>query len=156
MENKIKVQVNEEEIINKEYYSEIKSEDTFNITCPICFGIIIEPYFCFKCQNSFCKECIMKWKNIHRGACIFRCRNAEFGPKRIMKSLLKKLKFKCQNGCQIEINYINLEEHYTKTCSKIPKNEKGENMWEKKIEELTLKVNELSTENNRLKADNEN
>jgi hypothetical protein len=31
-----------------------------DITCPICQGIINDPYFCNKCQNNFCRKCIKK------------------------------------------------------------------------------------------------
>lgn len=43
-------------LVNKQKLEGIEKD----ITCPICQGIINDPYFCNKCQNNFCNKCISK------------------------------------------------------------------------------------------------
>ena len=45
-------------LVNKKKLEGIEKD----ITCPICQGIINDPYFCIKCQNNFCCKCIKQWE----------------------------------------------------------------------------------------------
>ena len=47
-------------LVNKDKLKGIEED----ITCPICQGILNDPYFCNKCQNNFCNNCITKYKKI--------------------------------------------------------------------------------------------
>ena len=51
--------------------------------------------------------------------CPFKCENPEFKPCRLLKNLLQNLKFKCTNGCETEIPYLDLEKHYIEKCPKL-------------------------------------
>ena len=83
-----------------------------DITCPICQGIINDPYFCNICQNNFCKNCINKWQ-LNNPKCPFRCINPEYISNRFLKKILNELiKFKCPKKCDEIISYKDMNSHY--------------------------------------------
>ena len=45
-------------IINKSDFQVLES----SVICPICLGVIISPYQCTECENSFCQICIYIYK----------------------------------------------------------------------------------------------
>ena len=99
-------------IINKSDFQVLEN----SAICPICLGVIISPYQCTECENSFCQICIqtyIKGKPLEN-QCPFRCKNPNFKPSRLLNNLLQKLKFKCSNNCKEEINYSDLQSHYEK------------------------------------------
>jgi chromosome segregation ATPase len=88
-----------------------------DITCPICQGIINDPYFCLKCQNNFCNKCIKEWEQKNQN-CPFRCNNPEYTFNRFLNKIFSKLlKFKCQKGCDEIISYKDVNNHY-ENCKK--------------------------------------
>ena len=88
-----------------------------DITCPICQGIINDPYFCLKCQNNFCNKCIKEWEQKNQN-CPFRCNNPEYIFNRFLNKIFSKLlKFKCQKGCDEIISYKDVNNHY-ENCKK--------------------------------------
>ena len=88
-----------------------------DITCPICQGILNDPYFCNKCQNNFCDNCINKYK-VKNNQCPFRCKNPEYINNLFLKRILNELlKFKCQKGCEEVISYKDVNNHY-ENCPK--------------------------------------
>ena len=125
-----------------------------NITCPICQGVINDPFFCDKCQNNFCKKCIKKWKD-NNPKCPFRCISPEYIQNKFLIRIFSELlKFRCQKGCDKIISYNDMNTHY-ENCEK-------ENFKEKYYESATqveiLKVqvenlNDIQSELNDTKND---
>ncbi len=88
-----------------------------DITCPICQGVINDPYFCNKCQNNFCQNCIKKWESKNK-ECPFRCKKPEYIPNRFLSKIFSELlKFKCEKDCDKIIPYKDVNNHY-KNCKK--------------------------------------
>ena len=125
-----------------------------DITCPICQGVINDPFFCDKCQNNFCKKCIKKWKD-NNPKCPFRCISPEYIQNKFLTRIFSELlKFRCQKGCNKIISYNDMNTHY-ENCEK-------ENFKEKYYESATqveiLKVqvenlNDIQSELNDTKND---
>ena len=88
-----------------------------DITCPICQGVINDPFFCDKCQNNFCKKCINKWK-YNNPKCPFRCISPEYVQNKFLSRIFTELlKFRCQKGCEKIISYNDVDTHY-ENCEK--------------------------------------
>ena len=100
-------------LVNKKKLEGIEED----ITCPICQGIINDPYFCNKCQNNFCNKCIKTWEQKNQN-CPFRCNNPNYTYNLFLNKIFSELlKFKCQKGCDEVISYKDIENHY-KNCKK--------------------------------------
>lgn len=88
------------------------------LKCKICLNILLNPYDCSKCGNTFCYSCINRLKESMR-ACPFGCCNYEIMPSSFaIKKFLEKLNFSClnkENGCNEIISYSNIEQH-DKNC----------------------------------------
>ena len=116
------------------------------LKCKICLNILLNPYDCSKCGNTFCYSCINKLKESMK-KCPFGCVDYEIMPSSFaIKKFLEQLNFTClnkENGCNEIIPYNNLEQH-DKNCSYInaicPNNQCG-----KKIQWNSLK-NHLQNE----------
>ena len=108
--------IDPEFVINKEHFKLIE----YNVICSICSGVVVSPIQCLECENCFCESCIGEWKS-EKGpnSCPFRCKNPSFRNSRLITNLLSNLKFKCKNGCNEEIPYLDLEAHYKGKCPKI-------------------------------------
>lgn len=143
-------------VLNKENYKIIEA----NAVCSICSGIIISPVQCLDCENCFCELCIEDWKKKKgKDSCPFRCKNPNFKSSRTIKNLLSNLKFKCKNGCDKEIPYLDLEEHYNDTCSKIQIDYKKKYLeYKNKYLNLLNKYKELENKlnGNKLRGNNNN
>ena len=101
-------------IINKKKLEGIEND----ITCPICQGIINNPYFCNKCQNNFCYTCITKWMSINN-KCPFKCQEPEYINNKFLKRIFSELlKFKCEKGCKEIISYEDINTHNEKCIIK--------------------------------------
>ena len=100
-------------IKNIQEYNLIKDE----ITCEICYGLVIKPKICESCETVFCENCINNWKN-KNNSCPKRCSKfiIKDAPK-IMKKLLDKLIIKC-SFCQNEFNYQNYIYNHFPECYK--------------------------------------
>ncbi len=112
-------------LVNSKKFEGIEKD----ITCPICQGIINDPYFCNKCQNNFCSKCINKWK-YNNAKCPFRCLSPIYIQNKFLTRIFSELvKFKCQKGCGEIISYNNISTHF--------ENCKNENFKEKYYESAT-------------------
>ena len=112
-------------LVNSKKFEGIEKD----ITCPICQGIINDPYFCNKCQNNFCSKCINKWKD-NNTKCPFRCLSPIYIQNKFLTRIFSELvKFKCQKGCGEIISYNNISTHF--------ENCKNENFKEKYYESAT-------------------
>ena len=88
-----------------------------DITCPICQGILNDPYFCTKCQNNFCYKCISKYK-LNNTKCPFRCENVDYIKNIFLNKIFSELlKFKCAKGCDEVIPYKEVNTHF-ENCKK--------------------------------------
>ena len=98
--NEISFYIDESMINNIQEYNVIKDE----ITCEICYRIVIKPKQCQTYETIFCENWINDWKtknNSYPKRCVqFVIKEA---PK-IIKKLLDKLKIQC-NYCQNIFNY---------------------------------------------------
>ena len=91
------------------------------LKCKICLNILLNPYDCSKCGNSFCFSCINKLKESDT-KCPFGCTDYEIMPSSFaIKKFLNQLHFSClnkENGCNEIISYNNIETH-DKNCEYI-------------------------------------
>ena len=91
------------------------------LKCKICLNILLNPYDCSKCGNTFCYTCINKLKESMK-KCPFGCVDYEIMPSSFaIKKFLEQLKFTClnkDNGCNEILLYNNLEQH-DKNCNYI-------------------------------------
>ena len=140
-------------VINKDNFKLIE----LNVICSICNGIVVSPVQCLECENCFCELCIEKWKEKSENSCPFRCKNPKFKSSRLIKNILSNIKFKCQNGCNQEIPYLELEDHYAEKCPNLITDYK-EKYFELKNKYLDLekKYNELEKQLNNYKHVNIN
>ncbi len=101
--------IDPDSVINKEAFMLIEQ----NVICSICSGILVSPIQCLNCENCFCQLCWEEWKKKKgNNNCPFRCINPIFKNSRLIKNILSNIKFKCKNGCNEEIPYLELENHY--------------------------------------------
>jgi len=112
-ENKdINIVIDESMIKNIQEFEGVKEE----ITCEICYGIVIKPKMCESCETVFCEKCINNWKK-KDNSCPKRCSNFKIkDAHRIIKSLLDKLKIIC-SLCHDEFNYETFLKHFPE-CNK--------------------------------------
>ena len=108
------VYIDSESVINKDFFENVKEM----LTCCICTGVLVDPMQCSSCENCFCRSCIENWiKKAH--TCPYKCsspRIKEGG--RMVKNLLEKLIFKCENECGVvNLTYKKKIEHI-KQCIK--------------------------------------
>ena len=91
------------------------------LKCKLCLNILLNPYDCSKCGNTFCYSCINKLKESNK-KCPFGCTDYEIAPSSFaIKKFLNQLKFSClnkENGCNEIISYNNIEQH-DKNCEYI-------------------------------------
>ena len=127
--------IDPELVINKEHFKLIE----YNVICSICSGVVVSPIQCLECENCFCESCIGDWRS-QKGpnSCPFRCKNPSFRNSRLIKNLLSNLKFKCKNGCNEEIPYLDLEVHYKEKCPKLEE-DKSKNEIDYKLKYLEYK-----------------
>ena len=131
-------------VINKENFKLIE----FNVICSICNGIVVSPVQCLECENCFCQICIESWKKKSGDSCPFRCKNPKFKDSRLIKSILSNIKFKCKNGCNEEIPYLEIDNHYEENCPKIDYKQKYFEL-KKKYLDILKKSNELENQLNK-------
>lgn len=84
------------------------------LKCKICKNILLNPYDCSKCGNTFCYNCISKLKQ-NKMSCPFNCKLFEITPSSFgIKKFLNQLKFYCKyknNGCNEIVPYLDIESH---------------------------------------------
>ena len=126
-----------EDIINLE---EIKVF-SIDITCSICQSVLLNPYHCIDCEQSFCFECITNWQK-KSNVCPFKCPNFQLKESKMVKKILSKLKLKCPNKCEAEISYDNFMEHINDKCPKIDMQLKIKKL-QKQMEELKIEYDQV-------------
>jgi hypothetical protein len=72
--------------------------------CMIYTKLVMDPLQCEKCENLFCKKCIVGWQRTSK-VCSVSCINSQFKePGRMAKNMLGKLIFLCPSGsCEMKI-----------------------------------------------------
>ena len=95
-----------EDIINKETFKPLES----TAICGLCNGVIIDPIKCQGCDSCYCKDCIDDYSKTS-SKCPAGCTGGALKESRMMKNILSVLKFKCKNGCEEEIPYLELRDH---------------------------------------------
>lgn len=97
-------------VINKENISSISEL----IKCKLCFNILVNPFDCESCGNTFCHNCIENLRINHK-TCLFKCQNFQIKPSSFgITSLLSTLSFECKNkesGCKTAIPYLDVINH---------------------------------------------
>ena len=145
--------INPDLIVNKDILKDI------DVICKICKGILNNPVQCSKCENSFCKNCIENYQlNEKEKKCLFNCENAEFNKPIKINNLLVDLKFTCKKGCNDIIPYSELNNHYTKKCTKRIDYKSKYLEYKNKYEEVLKELEELKNKNkeeNPLQNENE-
>lgn len=114
-------EINSNEVINKDYLSQIAD----NIICPICKKIVFHPYSCVGCSKTYCFNCLRQKQLLNCLSCkqSFNLTSYEklcrLERNETIQKIISKLRFKCRNGCEMEIGYYDLEKHYVSMCPKI-------------------------------------
>ena len=84
------------------------------LKCKKCKNILLNPYDCSKCGNTFCYNCINNQKK-NNLPCPFNCKSFEITPSSFgLKKFLNQLKFECKykmKGCKEIISYTDIEKH---------------------------------------------
>jgi len=109
--------IKEENIVKNEVYEALKDD----ITCQICFKLMILPMVCPNCQNTICNKCVDDWKK-KGGTCPNGCKS-EFQKVIEKNNHIFKIKFKCIKGCGKEILFGDLAKH-SSDCINSSKNKK--------------------------------
>ena len=93
---------NEDFIINKGFYNEIKDL----VNCPICNKIINKPMQCSICENNFCEKCINEYIK-KSNTCPFNCQNLKvLESSKVFKVLLSKIIYKNkENNIEEKLNF---------------------------------------------------
>ena len=92
-------EIQDSQILNFEFYQEIQDD----ISCIICSKILCNPVMCVKCENAFCKNCIIGWK-LKKDVCPLNCTPLEFKEISLsLKKLLNKVLVKCPNDCSVSL-----------------------------------------------------
>ena len=107
------------------FVEEILSE----FTCILCYGIVIDPVKCEKCETIYCYKCLPpdafgKPKADRYGpsyTCYKKCGSAKLKSLgRIEKNILNNLPFKCQHSdehnCEAVLKYEDIKRHLKHEC----------------------------------------
>lgn len=105
--------INENTIIKNDIYKSLKD----SIYCPICKNLMIEPFMCSGCQDTFCKKCV---ENIEKEkkTCPNKCESPAFKKVISKHSFISKMSFQCIKGCGAEISFNDIKNHYSSNCQK--------------------------------------
>ena len=103
--------INQETIIKDSKYEDFKDR----ITCPLCQNLMIKPLMCIQCKEYYCDKCIDLLIEKKSG-CPNQCSNSNFKEVIEKNNLITKFKFKCIHGCDEEISFYDIENHYDNDC----------------------------------------
>ena len=101
--------INEDYIENYDSFSE---NILVSLECPICAGIVNNPYECKTCQTIYCQEC---WKQleISNKGCVMRCKNPVVEKaNKFVFGLLDKILLKCPLCQEGGLSYQKFLLHY--------------------------------------------
>ena len=121
--------INEKTIVENTIYDAFQ----YDIFCPICSKILIEPKMCMKCQNVYCEQCIKEWSK-RNNQCPNRCDNPNYRKSIERANILSKLKFKCQK-CGTQFSYDEMKKH-ANICKQDKNIEENNDNSKKKIKRL--------------------
>ena len=94
--------INEDYIENYDSFSE---NILVSLECPICAGIVNNPYECKECQTIYCQECWNQLKISNKG-CVMRCKNPkDEKANKFVFGLLDKIILKCPLCFEGGLNY---------------------------------------------------
>lgn len=99
------MEIDPELIVNKDKLNSVGEI----LNCVICSNILFQPMTCIYCENSFCKECLIKWENKNK-ICPLCKKELKTKESRIIKNLLSDLIIKCEK-CNKNINYNDFKNH---------------------------------------------
>jgi hypothetical protein len=99
------MQIDPDLIVNKDKLNSVGEI----LNCVICSNILFQPMTCINCENSFCKECIIKWENKNKN-CPLCKKELKTKESRIIKNLLSDLIIKCEK-CNKDIKYDDFKNH---------------------------------------------
>ena len=101
--------------INEDY---IENYDSFSenvlasLECPICAGIVNNPFECKECQTIYCQECWNQLKISNKG-CVMRCKNPRIEKaNKFVFGLLDKILLKCPLCFEGGLSYQKFLLHY--------------------------------------------
>ena len=107
------------DLTDDSYVGSLSSEIIGNFVCMLCYGIVIDPIKCLKCDSLFCKRCVNK-KRLERGKlkCYKKCGGSKFTfwLNKQELGVYQNLKFKCPNECSEPISFKHLYAHLLKKC----------------------------------------
>ena len=127
--------VNKKTIVKNSVYDMFKD----SIICQICNSLMIEPFICLNCQNTFCEKCKEKLKENGEN-CPGKCQEP------IIKNVIERnnnitrFKFKCIKGCGEEILFTDIKEHYSSDC--LTKKQKPRVLTPEEVAEYKKKTDE--------------
>lgn len=108
------------DITDDMYCGSLPDEIVSSFTCMLCYGIVLNPIKCAKCEKLFCGRCVPE-KRKQPGK--FRCYNKCGSKKCHMKlncqeqGIFDGLLFDCPNdGCEDQIKMKNFFKHMKKDC----------------------------------------
>ncbi len=92
--------------------------DEDNFTCPIHYGILIEPYECVSCKNNFCKKCIIDYIKKQDKCPLCSTSPFNYNENISLKRILNDIKFICQKCGQCGQSFKNEDEYnsHTEIC----------------------------------------
>ena len=137
--------INEETIVKNEIYDAFKDD----IICPKCSKIIIEPQMCMKCQNVYCKKCLVNYSNLKK--CPKDGKESVFIKSISKKDLLSKLKYKCKN-CSKIVFQTDINAHLEKNCDNDEREEDEKTLSEIiKTKKQLIKLSQKEIKNKKIK-----
>ncbi|CAD8094902.1 unnamed protein product [Paramecium sonneborni] len=105
----------------EDYYIEVEQVlsnniNPYDIKCPICLNVYLDPISCDSCMNHFCKKCHQLKQSTKCPLCNRQGETRKAFP--LLRQLLSQLKIKCHHynqGCKIIIDYDAYDKH-VKQC----------------------------------------
>ncbi|CAD8178726.1 unnamed protein product [Paramecium pentaurelia] len=101
----------------EDYFLEVEqvisnNVNPYDIKCPICLNVYLDPISCDSCMNHFCRKCYQKKQSTKCPLCNRLSETRKAFP--LLRQLLSQLKMKCPHfnqGCQAIIDYDAYDKH---------------------------------------------
>ncbi|CAD8161782.1 unnamed protein product [Paramecium octaurelia] len=88
----------------------------YDIKCPVCLNVYLDPISCDSCMNHFCKKCYQQKQSTKCPLCNHQSETRKAFP--LLRQLLSQLKIRCHHffqGCQVIVDYDAYDKH-VKQC----------------------------------------